>query len=151
MSARAKVKPTCSTGNMMDYGFFLRETIAADADWSGTQEFDLFLSAFNLSDRVRHVYDNVRARRKVWLIHREYGLLSDQLPPEPYFATAAPDESSFCLEFVARLKAEQPDFRNLSISIDSTGMLRPHLLFLLKLMQMEGFPQFNLIYAEPAN
>jgi hypothetical protein len=90
MSARAKVKPTCSTGNVMDYGFFLREPIAADADWSGTQEFDLFISAFNLSDRVRHVYDNVRARRKVWLIHREYGLLSDQLPPEPYFATTAP-------------------------------------------------------------
>jgi hypothetical protein len=151
ISARAKVKPTCSIDNVMDYGFFLRETVAADADWSGTQEFDLFLSAFNLSDRVRHVYDKIRAREKFWLIHREYGLSSDQLPPEPYFVTKAPDESSFCLELVARLKAEQPDFRNLSICIDSTGMLRPHLLFLLKLMQMEGFLRFNLIYAEPAN
>ena len=151
MSAKAKVKPTCSIGDTMDYGFFLREAIAADADWSDTQEFDLFLSAFNLSDRVRHVYDHVRARKKVWLIHREYNLESNLLPPEPYFETRAPDESSYCLELVARLKAEQPNFQSLSICIDSTGILRPHLLFLLKLMQVECFSRFNLMYAEPAN
>jgi hypothetical protein len=136
---------------MIDYGFFLREAISADANWSNTKEFDIFLSAFNLSDRVRYVYDHVRAKRKMWLIHREYGLPKDQMPCEPYFKTEGPDESSFCGELFAMLKAQHPDFKSLSICIDSTGMLRPHLLFLLKLMRNEGFLQFVLIYAEPAN
>jgi hypothetical protein len=135
----------------MDYGFFLREAIAADADWSQTQQFDLFLSAYNLSDRVRHVYDHVRASEKLWLIHREYGLAADLLPPEPRFETEAVDESSFCLDLFGRLNQQSVKLPKLSICIDSTGMLRPHLLFLLKLLQRSGVSRFHVIYAEPAN
>ncbi len=135
----------------MDYGFFLREAIASDDDWSSTQAYDLFLSAYNLSDRVRYVYDHVRARDKMWLIHREYDLATKLLPPETHFETNALDESSFCVELFARLRDQFIDFPNLSICIDSTGMLRPHLLFLLKLLQRSKVSRFNILYAEPAN
>lgn len=135
----------------MDYGFFLREAIAPDADWSDTPEFDVFLSAFNLSDRVRHVYDHVRAKQKLWLLHREYGLTSEVLPAELSFTTQALDESSFCLELFAAIEAEHPNYRDLAFGLDSTGMLRPHLLFLIKLMQLRGVTRFHVLYAEPAN
>ncbi len=135
----------------MDYGFFLREAIGPDADWSNTPEFDVFLSAINLSDRVRHVYNHARAKQKLWLIHREYELASEALPTEAAFRTEAPDESSFCLELFAKLEAEYPNYRDLSFAVDSTGMLRPHLLFLIKLMQLRGLTRFHLLYAEPAN
>lgn len=135
----------------LDYGFFLREVLAPDADWSETRKFDLFLSAYNLSDRVRHVYDRVRADRKLWLIHREYGLTAAQLPAEPYFSTDAPDESRFWLSLFDDLKAEGVDLPHVSICVDSTGMLRPHLLFLLKLAQRSGILKMHLMYAEPAS
>lgn len=134
----------------MDYGFYLREAIAPDGDWTSTPTFDVFLSAFNLSDRVRHVYDHVQATRKVWLIHREYNLGAADLPIEPMFSTNAEDESSFCLELFSMLEAAYPNYRELTFGVDSTGMLRPHLLFLIKLLQVRGISRFYVLYAEPA-
>lgn len=134
----------------MDYGFFHREVIAADESWAKTRDFDVFLSAFNLSDRVRHVYDHVRAKTKLWLIHREYGLTEDQLPPELTFATDAPDESSFCLALLDWM-TQFCDIKNSSLCVDATGMLRPHLLFLLRLLQLLEIKQFSMLYAEPDN
>jgi hypothetical protein len=151
MQAKAKVKRTYSIDKRMDYGYFLREVIAPEADWAQTPEFDLFLSAFNLSDRVRHVYDQVRAKQKLWLIHVEYGLATDQLPPEARFETDASDESSFCLALFEQLKRQVDDLTSISICIDSTGLLRPHLLFLLKMLERSGVTRFNVLYAEPAN
>ena len=134
----------------MDYGYFRRDLIRSGADWSNVQEFDLFLSAYNLSDRVRNVYDNVRARTKLWILHREYGLQSDSFPIEDCFLSAATDESSFCLELFDRLKGQFNSLHSLSICIDATGILRPHLLFLLKLFQRHDILKFSVIYAEPA-
>ncbi|MEQ8300199.1 MAG: hypothetical protein RH945_06610 [Hyphomonas sp.] len=135
----------------MDYGFFLRKVIASETDWADVCEFDILLSAYNLSDRVRHVYNHVLAKEKLWLIHKEYELTPDDLPPEQYFAPDSPDESSFCLTLFEELRKRSPDLTKLSICIDSTGMLRPHLLFLLRLMERSKIMHFSVIYAEPAN
>ena len=135
----------------MDYGFFRREVIASSSDWSKLPEFDVLLSAYNLSERVRHVYDRVRAKKKIWLVHNEYGLDSDSLPKEECFAPDAPDESSFCLALFSELERHYPNLAEISICVDSTGMLRPHLLFLLKLMQRTKIMKFSMMYAEPAN
>lgn len=133
-----------------DYGYFLREAVTAESDWSSTPEFDLFLSAFNLSDRVRHVYDRVRATDKLWLIHHEYQIPSSLQPPEEAFSPAAQDESSYCLALFSLLDQRYPALDQLTICLDSTGMLRPHLLFFLKLMHRRGVKRFHVTYAEPA-
>lgn len=135
----------------MDYGFFQREVITSDVDWGKLPEFDVFLSAYNLSERVRHIYDRVRSKKKLWLVHKEYGLDETALPPEDYFAPNTPDESRFCLELFSELEKCHSPLAELSVCIDLTGMLRPHLLFLLKLMQRSKILKFSMMYAEPAN
>lgn len=133
----------------MDYGFFRRAVYAPGTDWSAGLQFDLFLSAFNLSDRVRHVYDRVAAGAKLWLIQQEYNISSEDLPSEDRFCSNAPDESGYCLELVDKVQADLGSLAGLSICLDSTGMLRPHLLCLLKLLQLSGVSQLYILYAEP--
>ena len=61
-----------------DYSFMYKEVLttggAIDAGW------DVFVSAYNLSDRVQTVYEQVVAGRKLWIIHPEYGLDAGSLP-----------------------------------------------------------------------
>lgn len=134
----------------MDYGFFLRKAITPESNWEETPEFDLFLSAYNLSDRVRHVYDRVRAKSKMWLLHEEYNISEGQLPSEITFRTSASDESSYCQSLIATLEDSFGDITKIRLCVDSTGMLRPHLLFLIKLLHVRGVAQFHVTYAEPA-
>ena len=51
--------------------------------------FDVFVSAFNSSDRIAGVFNDVRAHRKLWLIHPEYQYTPIDLPDSQETVTPA--------------------------------------------------------------
>src|ERR1700761_1132189 len=57
---------------MIDYGIFYRRCIDVNRIGSELPGFDIFVSAHNSSDRVRIVFEQVRAAKKFWLLHPEY-------------------------------------------------------------------------------
>jgi hypothetical protein len=134
----------------MDYGIYERCQLRDDADWDRLPEWDIFLSAYNSSERVRIVYDRVRAKRKLWLVHPEYGLSGSELPAEEAIAHGVSDESTFSHWLVGELKESfEFDVNGTSICLDITGMLRPHLMFLVQHLEMLGLKRLHIIYAEP--
>ncbi|MFO7482584.1 hypothetical protein [Oceanibaculum nanhaiense] len=133
-----------------DYGLFLREEIYGASGWQQMECYDLFLSAFNLGERIRVVFDQVSAARKIWLVHEEYGLAAEDIPEGEHFERAGADESTYCRALIDDLMATGSlDPATSRLCIDITGILRPHLMFLVLYLKRLGFRSIDLIYADP--
>ncbi|WP_052322462.1 hypothetical protein [Novosphingobium sp. MBES04] len=133
-----------------DYGLFLREEIYGTSGWQRLESYDLFLSAFNLGERIKIVFNEVRAAKKIWLIHEEYELGTEDLPEGDRFAQSGSDESTYCRALIDGLIAAGTlDPATSRLCIDITGILRPHLMFLILYLKRLGFRCVDLIYAEP--
>lgn len=117
------------------------------------QEYDLFISCFNLSDRVSHVFNKINAKDKHWLLVREYQIPPEQHPTNSNQLTiaSATDEGSIIRDFLDPILDEfkGDDLSKLSMCIDITGFIRPHLLFLIRYLHLKGVSNFDVIYAEP--
>ncbi len=111
---------------------------------------DVFVSAFNLSQRVRSVFDQVSAPRKCWVLHQEYDFASADLPEgAEMYTSAAQGEADFVVDVMRDvLKGISSDAR---VCIDSTGFMRPHLMFLLLYCRESGFLNVDVIYTEPSH
>ncbi|MHB8283210.1 MAG: hypothetical protein ACYDD1_00880 [Caulobacteraceae bacterium] len=135
---------------MKDFGIYARHTLDPSTNWPDVPNFDLFISAFNLSERVQTVYNKVRSREKLWLVHKEYGIPGIKLPLQAMFSSDADDESSYCNELVEFLLRNNAVFSpSFLLAIDITGILRPHILFLFKLLKAAGVTKIFVFYAEP--
>jgi hypothetical protein len=132
----------------VDYSLLYRQEFSPQS-LNKLPTWDLFISAFNDSERVRTVFDNVSASQKDWLIHPEY-----DFPPAEYpvsgrvFAPPERDESEFWQWYVQQsgMASLSPDSR---ICLDSTGFMRPHLMFAMLLFQRMGFSLIDVIYSDP--
>lgn len=56
--------------SMIDYTYQYKTVL--DIRAVGGSNWDVFISAFNPSERVIKVFDEVRSARKHWLVHHEY-------------------------------------------------------------------------------
>lgn len=134
----------------LDYGLFVREEIYGTGGWQHLESYDLFLSAFNLGERIKVVFDEVSASKKIWLIHEEYELAAEDLPAGERFERAGTDESTYCRALIDGLVAAGSlNPTESRLCIDITGILRPHLMFLVLYLKRLGFSYVDLIYAEP--
>ena len=133
-----------------DYGIYERRELLSPSDWQALPSWDVFISAFNLSERVKFVFDNVTAQYKIWVIHSEYALGAGQLPPEERFDEVHPDESSYCKALLNIIRSRHGfDPQSTRLCIDITGMSRPHLMFMFRYLKSLGAPLVHVIYAEP--
>jgi len=130
---------------MIDYSYFYKDCVQLPD--LASLNFDVFLSAFNTAARVNEVFNAVRSTAKVSIVHREYGIPSNALPIG-YFSSDAEHEDEFLLQLVEQRLAGV-DFSTARVCIDITGFLRPHLIFLLKLLVSRGCRLVTAIYAEP--
>lgn len=130
----------------MDYTHLYKERLPATGGW--TLVWDVFISAYNPSARVRHVYDNVQANEKHWIIHREYSL-QHLLPAEPSVSSSNDNEAGFIRDCLTKIMAGR-SISAVRLCVDITGFMRPHLMFLLKFLFTSGVTRFDVIYSEPA-
>lgn len=130
---------------MICYDYFYRHRLDVSGGWTG--HWDLFLSSWDNSDRVRFVHGNVSATRKDWLVHPQYRLCSDSLPLGGIELATSEDEAISV--YLDRLEAEGILLKDTKLCVDITGMIRPHLMFLVKMLRARGVRRFDAIYAEP--
>lgn len=136
-----------SMGEKVDFSLMRRSESSLD-DLGGAR-WDLFISAYNSSERVRTVFDRAAADEKHWLVHREYGFLDSDLPTNaPVFAPEADGEAGFWLEYFAASGLPE-NCSGLRICVDSTGFMRPHLLVMLKLLWLRGVALLSVLYSDP--
>jgi hypothetical protein len=128
-----------------EFGYFTKTMHVPDVE----VEFqaDLFISAFNDSGRVHRVFSMVRARRKVWIVHREYG--ASESTPEDAYIGVEESEVEFWLKFEEWLGSSLEDVGR--VCVDITGMMRPHILTLVALMRARGIESCVFLYSDPVS
>jgi len=114
-------------------------------------EFDVFVSAFNHSERVRHVFEKIHANKKHWWILPEYHY-SDQdlneISGDLSLIDGLPEnEADLVLKGVEASGLDEPT--DLSVCIDITGFMRHHIFMLLKYFEASRAKSLSVIYSEP--
>ena len=74
---------------MIDYSICSRNHVQPEHLQSMSMGWDIFISAYNMSTRVQETFERVEARRKLWLVQREYGFSTNSIP-EGAFASNSP-------------------------------------------------------------
>jgi hypothetical protein len=141
-------KPRTAKGTfltMIDYAIFYRHSLRND-EFCTIEKHDIFVSAFNSSERVRKVFENVLAARKVWLVHPEYEYKAAEIPGG--VETVRPDSNSELTQVNLLLKQLGP-LPGMSLCIDITGFMRHVLIFLIAKLSAIGISKITVIYAEP--
>ena len=129
---------------MCDYSFFEKMAWRPDRV-SELGPWDIFLSGYNLSDRVKDTFDRVEASEKWWLVFPEYQIANDKLPPSTNLYRPETREEDI---FVRGL-FQTINVKECRLCIDCTGVLRPHLLFLIRYLAESGIRFVDVLYSEP--
>jgi len=130
---------------MVDYSVLYRTQLQANTDWS-THRWDVFISAYNSSDRVITVFRQAVADHKHWLLFPEYQYEEDEYPGETVYALGTDNEAEFILGYLRQFELDS----NWRICIDITGFLKPYAMFLVSALFAQGFRRFDVLYSEPS-
>lgn len=114
-------------------------------------KYDLFISAYNESSRVQQVFDNIDANTKHWLILPEYEFEDIEITEIEkhsfnYTRMSEWDEDEIILDYYEK---NQGLIENSKIAIDITGLLRPYVVYLVRLFQSKEISKVDFIYSEP--
>ncbi|PWK31909.1 hypothetical protein [Cupriavidus plantarum] len=131
---------------MIDYACYYRRPVRVDRIAEELPVFDIFISAFNNSDRVKQVFSAARAQKKIWLIHPEYQYEPIELPGDGVIV--APDTNDEIGQ-ISSLLQEIGDLQGKTICVDTTGFMRHVLIFLVGKFSTIGCRQFTALYSEP--
>jgi hypothetical protein len=133
---------------MNDYSIFYKNELPVEKPWDG-MEWDLFISAYNTSERVQKVFDKANAKAKHWLIQPDYEIEESDYPSSgEKFSYSMHDESEFIRAYFKEAKLE--NLESLSICIDITGFIKPYMMFLIRLLFHLQVKKIDVIYSEPA-
>src|SRR5579872_243441 len=128
------------------YSLFYKKAWRANGNWPDFK-WDVFLSAFNSSDRVRMAFTKAPAKTKHWFISPEYRYSSSELPTDAQcFISNEEDEAANVRAYFDKAAI---DFGKTRLCIDTTGFMRPHLLAILKFLTHHGVKRFDALYSEP--
>ncbi|MFT4100452.1 MAG: hypothetical protein QM674_05305 [Burkholderiaceae bacterium] len=115
----------------------------------GIQSWDIFISAFNDSQRVQSVFSSFPAKAKRWVVLPEYNYSSAEVTSlhDPIIFGDGANEADIILGI-----AKSVGLGNLSsnrLCVDMTGFMRPHILYLVKYLSDQGVKRFDMVYTEP--
>jgi hypothetical protein len=131
-----------------DCNIFYKPEMPIKEQWSGLV-WDVFISAFNSSERVQLVFAQAAATKKYWVIHEEYDYKVGEVPPGNVIQLTE-DEASSIKSLVHEIESSSgKSLAESSICIDLTGFMRPHLLFLTLYLEFLGVRRFDALYTEP--
>ena len=131
----------------MDYTIFYREELPCDGNWGNEYIWDIFISAFNSSDRVNQVYDLVKANKKHWVIQPDYCYDAADYPQGETFGPYNNNEAIFIQGYLGESGLE--NISNIRICIDITGFIKPYMMHLIFMLKRFGAKNIDVIYSEP--
>lgn len=132
---------------MVDYTRLYRTQLTLDDLAARSREWSCFVSGYNDADRVRLVFDAVETDKR-WLAHYEYGFAEDELP-DNCLATDCDDEVGFCEACLQHVLDRVGDGSEGLPCIDLTGLMRPHLMYIVSALFDAGIDCFHALYTDP--
>lgn len=133
--------------NNIDYTIFYKENF--DSVEKISSKYNLFISAYNDSRRVKDVFYGINADKKHWLIFPEYNYTQEELPLNDIVFSFSSEkrENDILIEYISSIGEEI--FQNESICIDITGFIRPHLVFLVRYLAELNLNNIDFLYTDP--
>lgn len=137
----------------IDYSIFYRSKFETTDDFKASKNYDLFISAYNDSHRVRKVFSDVISGEKHWIVFPQYFYKPEELP-----VITSKSEKIFCFDenlsegqLIRNYRDQSKvDFENGGeICIDITGFIRPHLIFLVRFLSTMNIKNIDFIYSDP--
>lgn len=129
----------------MNYYMYYKDELSVEDEWP---KWSLFLSAFNLSERLSTVFNKVESNEKFWLIFPEYSFEENELPTDIQTIKAIDgSEAEQIIPIIEELSLIK--FKDKSICIDATGFMRAQLLFILAYFKKNNFRKVDILYCEP--
>ncbi len=125
------------------YAIFERERMSVSS-WR-QPPWDVFISAFDDSDRVRNVFSLAHARTKVWLLLPEYHFSQSEQPSGGIVVRGVGREDDVVTSCLSAVKLT-PTTR---LCIDATGFIAPYLMFLVQTLFVRGIHAFDVLYSDP--
>lgn len=135
-----------------DYTYLYKKILSFDEQ--ETTHYDVFISAFTNAERVQNPFSKIRASKKYWLILPEYGFEKNDFPtvkgPESEVISITQDNNGIggINELIEQVVGNKQTAT--SLCIDSTGFIRPTLLFLMRLLHQCGIKKYDMLYSEPS-
>lgn len=135
----------------VDYDIFYREPLQILDEYINKDSYDIFISAYNKSDRVRNIFEKVLASKKYWVIHPEYQFSTSDISSINTLNIIQLDysgnEASQVTQILNTLKLhERAEFK---LCIDCTGFTRNTLIHLIIRIGMLNIPSIDVIFSEP--
>jgi hypothetical protein len=137
----------------IDYSIFYKKKYSTTNELKLERSYDLFISAYNDSERVRKVFSEVNALEKHWLLFPEYQYKKSEEPnlvdaTEKIFAfDNSLRENEIIRKYFIDSQFEVKLKQN--IAIDITGFIRPHLVFLIRYLAIIGVSNIDFLYTDP--
>lgn len=135
---------------MVDYTINYKSKYESVDLFSESGEYDIFMSAYNDSERVKIVFNKVKAKECHWLIFPEYHYSPEEYPGKSaknkVFSFEQGAEES---EIIRSYFNAQKITDNTRLCIDITGFIRPHLVFLLRYLKELQLKRVDFIYTDP--
>jgi hypothetical protein len=132
----------------MDYTIYYKDEVYSNQKWSCEYTFDIFLSAYNDSERVRKISEFVNAKSKYWLIFPEYQFEQKDLTDLDNIIECNGDfEGEQILNIFDTIDADS--IQNKTVAIDITGFPRAQLAFLIKYLKHKKVSHIETYYGEP--
>ena len=134
---------------MIDYTIFYKKELPfITADWPKELNWDIFISAYTDSERVQRVFEKANASLKHWLLFPEYRYAQNEFPSEFSIPLEGDSEATIMQAYLENNKIELCEGR---ICIDTTGFIRPYLIFLLRWLISNKIYKFDALYSEPSH
>jgi len=108
--------------------------------------WDIFISAYNDSERVKSVFETVPAKQRVWWILPEYGYSESEIAHlENFVFLLSGREDQVVMQGLSALNFDARQ----RLCVDITGMMRPQILFMMAYLKQLGCLSFDFLYTEP--
>ncbi|MDB5087851.1 MAG: hypothetical protein JWR09_1845 [Mucilaginibacter sp.] len=136
-----------------DFSIFYKKKFVSTDQLKADSNYDVFISAYNDSKRVREVFNEINASNKHWILFPEYKYKKSE---EPTLNTTS--EKIFTFDDtlteggIIRKYINDSEINLLNgdkICVDITGFIRPHLVFLIRLFSSMGAANIDFIYTDP--
>jgi len=128
------------------YEYLYKSETTISSELFSQTSYDVFLSAYNSSDRVTNLFNAVHSKKKYWVVFPEYCYTPMDIQGlDNCYCCEKGRESDQIGDFLKSLNLNN----SLRLCIDITGFIRPQLCFLIKYLHQIGIIAFDSIYTEP--
>jgi hypothetical protein len=127
----------------IDYSIYYKEVVD-NKNFFSSHNFDLFISAYENCERVLNTFKQVNAKNKLWLLfpQYDYGVIDIK---ESHFSSERLTEDEYFYELFEQVKINP----GISLCIDISGFLRPHMIYLIRYLSYAGMKNIDILYTEP--